>query len=209
MKQIILIFMIIFTAQVTLAQVKTVKGSVTDASGLPLPGANIIVQGEAKGTTTDFDGNFSIEAQKGKTLVISYIGLETQNVAVGEGSAIKVQLKEAGGNALSEVVVTSLGIKKTRKSLTYSAQELKGEELTRVKDANIINTIAGKISGVAVTKPLIAHPYLLADMNASIISDQILSPRPERIVSATRHNSRWRLWLKFLVNNITHYFSII
>ena len=152
MKQIILIFMIIFTAQVTLGQVKTVKGSVTDASGLPLPGANIIVQGEAKGTTTDFDGNFSIEAQKGKTLVISYLGLETQNVAVGEGSAIKVQLKEAAGNALSEVVVTSLGIKKTRKSLTYSAQELKGVELTRVKDANIINTIAGKISGVAVTK---------------------------------------------------------
>ena len=74
MKQIILIFMIIFTSQVMLAQVKTVKGSVTDAVGSPLPGASITVQGESKGTITDFDGNFSIEVQKGKTLVISYLG---------------------------------------------------------------------------------------------------------------------------------------
>nr|WP_314897804.1 SusC/RagA family TonB-linked outer membrane protein [uncultured Flavobacterium sp.] len=152
MKQIILIFMIIFTSQVTLAQVKTVKGSVTDAVGSPLPGASIAVQGESKGTITDFDGNFSIEVQKGKTLIISYLGSETQKVVVGDDSTIKVQLKEAASTVLTEVVVTSLGIKKTRKSLTYSAQELKGEELTRVKDANIINTIAGKIAGVAVTK---------------------------------------------------------
>ncbi len=152
MKQIILIFMIVFTTQVTLAQVKTVKGSVTDAVGAPMPGASIAVKGESKGTVTDFDGNFSIEAQKGNTLVISYMGYETQNVLVGDDNSIKVQLKEASSTALTEVVVTSLGIKKTRKSLTYSAQELKGEELTRVKDANIINTIAGKIAGVAVTK---------------------------------------------------------
>ncbi|MFV8466377.1 SusC/RagA family TonB-linked outer membrane protein [Flavobacterium sp. LB1P62] len=152
MKQIILIFMIIFTSQVMLAQVKTVKGSVTDAVGSPLPGASITVQGDSKGTITDIDGNFSIEVQKGQTLVISYLGSETQKVLVGDDSAIKVQLKEGASTTLTEVVVTSLGIKKTRKSLTYSAQELKGEELTRVKDANIINTIAGKIAGVAVTK---------------------------------------------------------
>lgn len=143
--------MIIFTAQVSLAQVKTVKGTVTDAFGSPLPGANINVQGEKKGTTTDFDGNFSIEVQKGKTLVVSYMGFDTQNVIVGDEN-IKVRLKEADGNALSEVVVTSLGITKARKSLTYSTQELKGEELVRVKDPNIINTVAGKIAGVAVTK---------------------------------------------------------
>ena len=152
MKQIILIFMIVFTSQVTLAQAKTVKGSVTDAVGSPLPGASIAVQGESNGTITDFDGNFSIEVQKGKTLIISYLGLETQSIVVGDQNTITVQLKEAASNALNEVVVTSLGIMKTRKSLTYAAQELKGEELTRVKDANVINTIAGKIAGVAVTK---------------------------------------------------------
>jgi len=152
MKQIILIFMIIFTTQITFAQVKTVKGTVSDASGLPLPMANINVLGETKGVTTDMDGNFSIQVEKGKTLVISFVGLETQKIVVTEESTIKVQLKEGSSTALTEVVVTSLGIKKTRKSLTYSAQELKGEDLTRVKDANVINTIAGKIAGVAVVR---------------------------------------------------------
>ncbi len=152
MKQIILIFMIVFTSQVSLAQVGTVKGNVSDAEGLPLPMTNIIVKGETAGTTTDIDGNFSIQVEKGKTLIFSYVGFETQEVVLGNESTINVQLKETSSNTLSEVVVTSLGIKKTRKSLTYSAQEIKGVDLTGVKDANVINTIAGKIAGVAVTK---------------------------------------------------------
>ena len=88
MKQILLIFMIIFTTQITFAQVKTVKGTVNDASGLPLPMANINVQCETKGVTTDMDGNFSIQVEKGKTLVISFVGLETQNVVVSYGEKI-------------------------------------------------------------------------------------------------------------------------
>ncbi len=147
-----MIFMMVFTVQGLLAQSKIIKGSVSDASGSPLPGVSIAVKGESKGSVTDFDGNFTIETQKGKTLIFSYLGFETQNIIVGDSNSLNVQLKDAASTALTEVVVTSLGIKKTRKSLTYSAQELKGEELTRVKDANIINTIAGKISGVAVTK---------------------------------------------------------
>jgi len=152
MKKIFLIFMIVFTAQVSLAQVKNVKGVITDSDGLPLPGASVAVQGGQKGATTDFDGLYSIEAQKGQTLVFSYVGLETQTIVVGDAATINVKMNTASTNALNEVVVTSLGIKKTRKSLTYAAQELKGEELTRVRDANLINTIAGKIAGVAVTK---------------------------------------------------------
>lgn len=144
--------MIVFTAQVSLAQVKNVKGMITDSDGMPLPGASVAVQGSQKGATTDFDGLYSIEAQKGQTLVFTYVGLETQSIVVGDAATINVKLVPAASNALNEVVVTSLGIKKTRKSLTYAAQELKGEELTRVKDANVINTIAGKIAGVAVTK---------------------------------------------------------
>ena len=144
--------MIVFTAQVSLAQVKSVKGVITDSDGLPLPGASVAVQGGQKGATTDFDGLYTIEVQKGQTLVFTYVGLETQKIVVGDAATINVKMAAAASNALTEVVVTSLGLKKTRKSLTYSAQELKGEELTRVKDANVINTIAGKIAGVAVTK---------------------------------------------------------
>lgn len=144
--------MIVFTAQVSLAQVKSIKGVITDSDGMPLPGASVAVQGGQKGTTSDFDGVYSIEVQKGQTLVFTYVGLETQSIVVGDAATINVKMLQAASNALTEVVVTSLGIKKTRKSLTYAAQELKGEELTRVRDANVINTIAGKIAGVAVTK---------------------------------------------------------
>jgi TonB-linked SusC/RagA family outer membrane protein len=152
MRKIFLIVMVIFTAQVTLAQSKTIKGLVSDAKGIPLPAANISVKGESNSTSTDFDGSFTIEAKTGAILEISYLGYETKIVTVGESDTIKIQLTEAGSTALTEVVVTSLGIKKSKKSLTYSAQELKGEDLVRAKDPNLMNTIAGKIAGVAVTK---------------------------------------------------------
>jgi TonB-linked SusC/RagA family outer membrane protein len=152
MRKIFLIVMIIFTTQVTLAQVKKINGFVSDATGTPISGANVNVKGETNGATTDFDGKFSIEVKPGATLVISYIGYETRNVVVGESSTIDVKLNSAASTALTEVVVTSLGIKKSKKSLTYSAQELKGEDLVRAKDPNLMNTIAGKIAGVAVTK---------------------------------------------------------
>ncbi|GAA3747177.1 MULTISPECIES: SusC/RagA family TonB-linked outer membrane protein [Flavobacterium] len=152
MKKIFLIFMIVFTAQVSLAQVKSVKGVITDSDGMPLPGASVAVQGGQKGTTTDFDGLYTIEVQKGQSLVFTYVGLETQTIVVGDAATINVKMVAAASNALNEVVVTSLGLKKSKKSLTYATQELKGEELVRVKDANVINTIAGKVAGVAVTK---------------------------------------------------------
>src|SRR3954471_6429927 len=126
MKKIFLIFMIVFTAQVSLAQVKSIKGVITDSDGMPLPGASVAVQGGQKGSSTDFDGLYTIEAQKGQTLVFTYVGLETQSIVVGDATTINVKMGQAASNALNEVVVTSLGIKKTRKSLTYAAQELKG-----------------------------------------------------------------------------------
>ncbi|PKB18940.1 SusC/RagA family TonB-linked outer membrane protein [Flavobacterium sp. 5] len=152
MRKIFLIVMVIFTTQVTLAQVKTIKGLVSDAKGIPLPSANISVKGESNSTSTDFDGSFTIEAKTGATLEISYLGYETKSVTVGESNTINVKLNEAGSTALTEVVVTSLGIKKSKKSLTYSAQELKGEEVTRVKDANMMNSLSGKVAGLIVGK---------------------------------------------------------
>jgi TonB-linked SusC/RagA family outer membrane protein len=152
MKKIFLIVMVVLTAQVSLAQVKTIKGFISDAKGTPLPAANVNVKGTKEGASTNFDGSFTIEAKAGETLVISYLGYETKSVVVGESGTVNVQLAEAASTALTEVVVTSLGIKKSKKSLTYSAQELKGEELVRAKDPNLMNTIAGKIAGVAVTK---------------------------------------------------------
>ena len=152
MKKIILIIMILFAAQSSFAQSKMINGIVTDTQGIPLPSANIIVQGTTRGTESDFDGKFAIQANVGETLLISYVGFETSKVTVSNQSELQIQLKESDANKLSEVIVTSLGIKKSKKALTYSAQELKSDEFTRVKDANIINTIAGKVAGVAITK---------------------------------------------------------
>lgn len=152
MKKIFLIVMVIFTAQVSLAQVKTIKGVVSDAKGAPLPAANVNVKGTNNGASTNFDGSFAIEAKAGETLVVSYLGYETKSVTVGESGTVNVQLAEAGSTALTEVVVTSLGIKRSKKGVTSSVQEIKSEELVRVKDANLMNTVAGKIAGVAVTK---------------------------------------------------------
>ncbi|NHN24815.1 SusC/RagA family TonB-linked outer membrane protein [Flavobacterium jejuense] len=152
MKKFILLIMIIFTTQFSFAQVKIINGTVTDLGGIPLPSANIIIKGTTRGTDSDFDGKFSIEAKVGETLMISYIGYETQSILIGTETIIKIQLKESSTTNLKEVIVTSLGIKKTRRSLTYAAQEIKAEELTRVRDVNIVNTIAGKVAGVTVTK---------------------------------------------------------
>ncbi|MDX6192146.1 SusC/RagA family TonB-linked outer membrane protein [Flavobacterium sp. Fl-318] len=152
MKKIFLIFMIVFTAQVSLAQVKNVKGVITDSNGVPLPGASVAVQGSQKGTSTDFDGLYAIEVQKGQTLVFTYVGLETQSIVVGDAATINVKLLQSASNNLNEVVVTSLGLKKSKKSLTYSAQEVKGDEVTRVKDANLMNSLSGKVAGLIVGK---------------------------------------------------------
>ncbi|MCO6163787.1 SusC/RagA family TonB-linked outer membrane protein [Flavobacterium sp. NRK F7] len=152
MKKIVLLLMIVFAVQNSFAQVKTINGTVTDLEGIPLPSANILIQGTSRGTDSDFDGKFTIQVNVGETLLVSYIGYETQKILIGEQNNLNIQLKESDANKLKEVVVTSLGIKKTRKSLTYAAQEIKAEELTRVRDVNIVNTIAGKVAGVTVTK---------------------------------------------------------
>jgi TonB-linked SusC/RagA family outer membrane protein len=152
MRKIFLIVMVIFTAQVTLAQEKAIKGLVSDAQGVPLPSANVVVKGGSASTSTDFDGSFTIQAKTGAVLEISYIGYETKTVNVGDSETVKVVMYESASNALTEVVVTSLGIKKSKKSLTYSAQEIKGEEVTRVKDANMMNSLSGKVAGLVVGK---------------------------------------------------------
>jgi hypothetical protein len=94
------------------AVAQQITGSVSDDSGIPLPGASVVVQGTSQGTTTDFDGNFSIETPQGSTLVISYVGYDSQLIVVGS-SPINVQL--SSDNALDEVVVTALGLTREKK----------------------------------------------------------------------------------------------
>jgi len=125
-----------------------ITGSVSDDNGIPLPGASVVIQGSSSGTTTDFDGNFSIETSQGSTLVISYVGYESQQIVVGS-SPINVQL--TSDNALDEVVVTALGLTREKKSLGYSVTEVDGDEINSIKDNNIASSLMGKVAGLNIT----------------------------------------------------------
>tara|TARA_R110002126_G_scaffold6305_14_gene33057 strand:- start:1714 stop:4770 length:3057 start_codon:yes stop_codon:yes gene_type:complete len=143
---------LLFAAQTTFAQEKDITGTVTSKTdGIPLPGVNVIVQGTTNGAQTDFDGNYSITASVGDVLNFSYVGMTTIQITVGDSSVVNAQLEE-DAEQLNEVVVTALGIKKTRKSLTYAAQDINADELNRVKQTNPVNSLSGKVAGVAISR---------------------------------------------------------
>lgn len=135
-----------FTA---VAQIMKATGVITDASGEPLIGATVMLKGTKRGVTTDVNGHFSIDAPNGSTLIVSYVGMVTREIKVG-GKPVNVTLE--GGNALDEVVVTALGIKREKKSLGYAVDDINAEELMKNKNTNAINSLAGKIAGVSITQ---------------------------------------------------------
>ena len=125
---------------------QVIKGVVADADG-PLIGATVKVAGATNGTVTDFDGNFSIQCKPGATLEISYVGYKTITAKAQNGMKV---MMEADGKVLNEVVVTALGVKRDRKALGYGLSEVKGEELTKAKETNVINSLSGKVAGLVV-----------------------------------------------------------
>jgi TonB-linked SusC/RagA family outer membrane protein len=152
MKQIVLICLVFFTSLATFAQVKSIKGMVSDQNGLPLPGVTVLIQGTAKATQTDYDGVYVIEASKGNVLIFSYIGIKTKTVTVGDSAQLNVVLAEDTQN-LDEVVVTALGIKRQKKELGYAVQDVKGDQLNKVITTNVATALSGKIAGVDVSIP--------------------------------------------------------
>ncbi|AEE19805.1 SusC/RagA family TonB-linked outer membrane protein [Dokdonia sp. 4H-3-7-5] len=144
----ILTLLLAFVVQVSFAQL-TVTGTVKDDTGVPLPGANVLLKGTNTGTQTDFDGNYSIEAEQGQSLVFTYVGFTDQTILVGTSSTINVTL--AAGDALDEVVITALGISREKKSLGYSTQEVSGEEIAETRNPNALNSISGKVAGVQIS----------------------------------------------------------
>ncbi len=126
-----------------------VTGTVVDLDGIPLLGANIMVKGSSTGAQTDFDGNFSIQANIGSVLVVSYIGFKTVEVEVSSSAPMTIELQEDSAK-LDEVVVTALGISREKKSLGYATQEVDGEDVNRTPTDNVVNALSGKIAGVQI-----------------------------------------------------------
>ncbi|MCK0125420.1 SusC/RagA family TonB-linked outer membrane protein [Gelidibacter sp. F2691] len=145
----ILTLLLAFFVQISFAQEKSISGMVSDNSGLPLPGVNIIVKGTATGTQTDFDGNFTITAKSGDVLTFTYVGLKAQEVTVGASNTLNVTMQE-DASVLDEVVVTALGIKREKKSLGYATQEVKGDAVSNVKSSNFVNSLSGKVAGLDI-----------------------------------------------------------
>jgi TonB-dependent SusC/RagA subfamily outer membrane receptor len=132
------------------AQQQTVSGNVTSLEdGFPLPGVTIILKGTTQGTSSDFDGNYSMNVPTDGVLVFSYVGFKTTELAVSGRTTLNVAM-ETSAESLDEVVVTALGIKREEKSLGYSVENVAGEELSRVAQENVLNSLSGKVAGVTL-----------------------------------------------------------
>jgi TonB-linked SusC/RagA family outer membrane protein len=146
-----IVFLLFVGIQGALAQT-VVKGTVTDAKdGTPLPGVSVVVKGTLTGTVTDINGKYQLTVPAGyNDLIFSFVGMLTKELKVDNRSMIDVGLED-DVVGLEEVVVTALGISREKKSLGYSVQDLKGDDLAKAKETNIVNSLNGKISGVQIT----------------------------------------------------------
>jgi len=132
------------------AQTVTLKGKVTDEKGEPIVGASVKIKGTSVGSVTNTGGLFSLNYNGQGTLIVTAIGFTAHEVKLAGQAQINVALAE-DNKVLNEVVVTALGIKRDKRILTYSSQEIKGESLAQSKEPNLVNAIAGKVAGVQVT----------------------------------------------------------
>ncbi|WP_297796741.1 SusC/RagA family TonB-linked outer membrane protein [uncultured Eudoraea sp.] len=125
----------------------TITGTITDASGVPLPGANVVIKGTSTGAAADFDGNYSIEASPGDVLVFTYTGYNALELTVGSASVINATLEE--GLALDEVVVTGYTVESKRET-TAAVSIVSAEELAAIPSGNVEQQLAGRVAGVTV-----------------------------------------------------------
>ena len=150
-KRIIFSFLLVMGfVQLANAQQQEVSGTITEAeTGMPLPGVTVLEKGTSNGTSTDFDGNYTITVSDGATLVLSMVGYQKLEISVASGE-FDASL-QTDTEALDEVVVTALGIKRSEKALGYALTEVGGDELSDVKQVNAINSLQGKVAGLNVT----------------------------------------------------------
>lgn len=137
-----------FVVHISFAQEKTISGVVTDQNGLPLPGTTVLVKGTTNGTSADFDGNYSIKANQGATLVFSFVGYTTKEVAVGTSNTINVTMVE-DAEALEEVLIVGYGTA-TKQSFAGTAATISTENIEAKNFSNVTQALAGEVAGVNV-----------------------------------------------------------
>lgn len=146
-----MLFALILGMGVAMAQEVGITGTVlSDDDKQALPGVSISIKGTAAGTLTDRDGNFTLSAPKGSTLVFSFLGMETREVIVGDQTRIDVSLPNSI-TTLNDVVVTALGIRRDKKELGYALTEVSGSQISTALEVNPLNALAGKVAGVDIS----------------------------------------------------------
>ena len=148
LKNVLALACLLLTTTTALAQTKTVTGTVTDSTGEPLIGASILVQGTGNGTITDIDGKYSLSATPDDVLVFSYVGMQKQEIKVGQQNVIDVTLQD-DSQMLAETVVIGYGTAKKR-DLTGSITNIKGSEIANKPATNPLSSLQGKIAGVQI-----------------------------------------------------------
>lgn len=150
-KSLTLLALLLFFAVWANAQSREINGMVTDSAGNPVSAATVRIKGIKKGVSASADGSFRISVPANAVLIVSAIGFDPREIDVSNNTTVNVVLHTAGTKVLNEVVVTALGLRREKRDLTYSTQEVKGESLVAAKQDNVINALAGKVSGVQVT----------------------------------------------------------
>lgn len=159
------------------ATARKVSGTIRDEHGEPLIGATVSVVGTNQKAITDIDGNYVITTDSSNpVLLVSYIGYQDKELRVNGNNADLTLLPDA--KSLNEVVVTALGIKREQKALSYNVQQVKGDELTKVKSTNFMNSLSGKVAGVTInassagaggaTKVVMRGPKSISQSNAAL-----------------------------------------
>jgi TonB-linked SusC/RagA family outer membrane protein len=153
MKKTLLFFtMLMVIVTLAFAQQRQVTGKVTGSDGAPIPFATVQIKGTNTGTTTDQNGNFKLNVTGNDVVfTVRSVGFTAKDVTVGAGSSADVVL-ESSSEALQEVVVTALGVQRKKNELPYSAQNVVGEDLVKVRESNLSNSLSGKVSGLEVRR---------------------------------------------------------
>ena len=150
MNLVLVIF--VFSAFNSFAQT-TVTGTISDSTdGMELPSVTVLEKGTSNGTTSDFNGKFTIEiSNKNATLQFSYLGYKTKEITLNGESILNVTLEQSA-EALDEVVITALGISREKKSLGYAVTQVSGENVNTIKDNNLASSLAGKVAGLQISQ---------------------------------------------------------
>ena len=154
----ILTLFLAFIVQISIAQEKTITGIVSDDQGLPLPAATVLIKGTTNGTSTDFDGRYSITANTGQSLVFSYVGYANKEVLISDDAIVNITL--APDNTLEEVIVTAVGIKRKPDEITTAFENVKAEEIVAANNPDAVQALAGKVSGLQINTTNTGVNYL-------------------------------------------------